>query len=93
MHLHIRRVANSCSIIFDFFSGTSYITDILLMNNIKGVYLMKKSYAYKAVAGAFLFGVTTFLNAAPAKPQPMHVDMLSKPELKDQAFGPPLSRC
>ena len=48
---------------------------------------MKSSDFFKFTLGTLLLGSAVLIEAAPAaKPQPMHVNMLSKPELNDQVI-------
>ena len=48
---------------------------------------MKNTDAFKAVLGSLLLGSAIFVNAAPAaKPQPMHVDMVTSSDIEDKVI-------
>ena len=49
--------------------------------------IMKNTFSAKVVLGTLLLGSALVIAAAPAaKPQPMHVDMVTNPELNDQVI-------
>ena len=47
---------------------------------------MEKSVIFKTMLGAILFGSVAVAAAAPAQPQPMHVNLQTSPELNDQVI-------
>ena len=72
-------------ILFDFFAALNYITSKQYFQQyFKEFFFMKNTDAFKAVLGSLLLGSAIFVNAAPAaKPQPMHVDMVTSSDIED----------